>query len=45
MLYDLGPWELAEHRVVAVVGTRNVLSEGAAREPIERNHTIVSGLA
>jgi len=52
MLYFLGSWELAESpRRVAVVGTRQVSSEGAARTRklvralVEHDFTIVSGLA
>jgi DNA processing protein len=52
MLYFLGSWELAESpRRVAVVGTRKVSSEGAARTRklvrglVEHDFTIVSGLA
>jgi len=51
-LYFLGSWELAEApRRVAVVGTRKVTPEGAARTRklvralVERDFTIVSGLA
>ncbi|CCN16709.1 DNA-processing protein DprA [Bordetella bronchiseptica] len=52
MLYFLGSWELAESpRRVAVVGTRKVSGDGAARtrklvrELVKRDFTIVSGLA
>lgn len=52
MLYFLGSWELAESpRRVAVVGTRKVSDDGAARtrklvrELVKRDFTIVSGLA
>ncbi|WP_270956561.1 DNA-processing protein DprA [Burkholderia pseudomallei] len=52
LLYYLGSWELAEApRRVAVVGTRNVSPEGAARtrrlvrELVKHDYTIVSGLA
>ncbi|KVZ44401.1 DNA-processing protein DprA [Burkholderia ubonensis] len=52
MLYFLGSWELAEApRRVAVVGTRNVSPQGAARtrrlvrELVEHDYTVVSGLA
>lgn len=52
LLYFLGSWELAEApRRVAVVGTRKVSSEGAARTRklvrslVEHDFTIVSGLA
>jgi DNA processing protein len=52
MLYYLGLWELAEApRRVAVVGTRHVSPEGAARtrrlvrELVSHDYTIVSGLA
>lgn len=52
VLYFLGSWELAEApRRVAVVGTRKVTSEGAARTRklvralVEHDFTIVSGLA
>lgn len=52
MLYYLGSWELAEApRRVAVVGTRKVSSEGAARTRklvkalVEHDFTVVSGLA
>lgn len=52
ILYYLGNWELAEApRRVAVVGTRNVSPEGAARTRklvralVEHDFTIVSGLA
>ena len=52
MLYFLGSWELAEApRRVAVVGTRQVSPEGAARTRklvralVEHDFTIVSGLA
>lgn len=52
VLYFLGSWELAEApRRVAVVGTRNVSKEGAARtrklvkQLIAHDFTIVSGLA
>jgi DNA processing protein len=52
LLYFLGSWELAEApRRVAVVGTRKVSPEGAARTRklvralIEHDFTVVSGLA
>lgn len=52
MLYFLGSWELAEApRRVAVVGTRQVSADGAARTRklvralVEHDFTIVSGLA
>lgn len=52
ILYFLGSWELAEApRRVAVVGTRRVSAEGAARTRklvralVEHDFTIVSGLA
>lgn len=52
LLYYLGHWELAEApRRVAVVGTRKVTAEGAARTRklvralVEHDFTIVSGLA
>lgn len=52
MLYFLGSWELAESPLrVAVVGTRKVSREGAARTRrlvrtlVEQDFTIVSGLA
>ena len=52
LLYFLGSWELAEApRRVAVVGTRKVTNEGAARTRrlvrslVEHDFTIVSGLA
>lgn len=52
MLYFMGSWELAEApRRVAVVGTRKVSAEGAARTRklvralVEHDYTIVSGLA
>lgn len=52
LLYYLGSWELAEApRRVAVVGTRKVSPEGAARTRklvkalVEHDFTIVSGLA
>lgn len=52
MLYFLGSWELAESpRRIAVVGTRKVSNEGAARTRklvralVENDFTIVSGLA
>ncbi|AYQ27637.1 MULTISPECIES: DNA-processing protein DprA [unclassified Polaromonas] len=52
ILYFLGSWELAEApRRVAVVGTREVSAEGAARTRklvkslVEHDFTIVSGLA
>jgi DNA processing protein len=52
LLYFLGSWELAEApRRIAVVGTRNVSAEGAARTRklvralVEHDFTIVSGLA
>jgi len=52
LLYFLGSWELAEApRRVAVVGTRKITSEGAARTRklvralVESDFTIVSGLA
>ncbi|CAE6863589.1 hypothetical protein R75461_08121 [Paraburkholderia nemoris] len=52
LLYFLGSWELAEApRRVAVVGTRKVSSEGAARTRklvrslVEHDFTVVSGLA
>jgi DNA processing protein len=52
VLYFLGSWELAEApRRVAVVGTRKVSAEGAARTRklvralVEHDFTIVSGLA
>jgi len=52
ILYFLGSWELAEApRRVAVVGTRKVTAEGAARTRklvralVEHDFTIVSGLA
>jgi DNA processing protein len=52
ILYFLGSWELAEApRRVAVVGTRKVSEEGAARTRklvralVEHDFTIVSGLA
>ncbi|MFM0005087.1 DNA-protecting protein DprA [Paraburkholderia dipogonis] len=52
VLYYLGSWELAEApRRVAVVGTRKVSEEGAARTRrlvqglVEHDYTIVSGLA
>jgi DNA processing protein len=52
LLYFLGAWELAESpRRVAVVGTRQVSEEGAARTRklvkllVENDFTIVSGLA
>lgn len=52
LLYFLGSWELAEApRRMAVVGTRKVSDEGAARTRklvralVERDFTIVSGLA
>ncbi|WP_419685806.1 DNA-processing protein DprA [Burkholderia theae] len=52
VLYFLGSWELAESpRRVAVVGTRKVSAEGAARTRklvralVEHDFTVVSGLA
>ncbi|PIG07842.1 DNA-processing protein DprA [Comamonas sp. 26] len=52
LLYFLGTWELAEApRRVAVVGTREVSTEGASRtrklvrQLVENDFTIVSGLA
>lgn len=52
LLYFLGSWELAEApRRVAVVGTRKITPEGAARTRklvralVEHDFTIVSGLA
>ncbi|WP_046168007.1 DNA-processing protein DprA [Chromobacterium vaccinii] len=52
LLYFLGSWELAESpRRIAVVGTRQVSPEGAARTRklvrglVEHDFTIVSGLA
>ncbi len=52
VLYFLGNWQLAEApRRVAVVGTRQVSPEGAARTRklvralVERDYTVVSGLA
>ena len=52
MLYFLGSWELAEApRRVAVVGTRKVSAEGAARTRklvkalVQHDFTVVSGLA
>jgi DNA processing protein len=52
LLYFLGSWELAESpRRVAVVGTRQVTAEGAARTRklvrglVQHDFTIVSGLA
>jgi DNA processing protein len=52
ILYFLGSWELAEApRRVAVVGTRKVSAEGAARTRrlvralVEHDFTVVSGLA
>jgi DNA processing protein len=52
MLYFLGSWELAEApRRIAVVGTRKVTTEGAARTRklvkllVENDFTVVSGLA
>jgi DNA processing protein len=52
MLYFLGSWNLAEApRRVAVVGTRKVSDEGAARtrklvrQLVEHDFTVVSGLA
>lgn len=52
LLYFLGSWELAEApRRVAVVGTRQVSPEGAARtrrlvkELVKHDFTVVSGLA
>src|SRR5258706_7015244 len=52
LLYFLGSWELAEApRRVAVVGTRKVSREGAARTKdlvralVEHDFTVVSGLA
>lgn len=52
LLYFLGSWELAESpKRVAVVGTRQVTPEGAARTRklvrglVEHDYTIVSGLA
>ncbi len=52
VLYFLGSWELAEApRRIAVVGTRKVSPEGAARtrklvkQMVEHDFTVVSGLA
>jgi len=51
LLYYRGVWELAETRSVAVVGSRKVSPEGSkrterlVRELVERNFTVVSGLA
>jgi len=51
LLYYRGAWELVETRSVAVVGTRDPSSEGAARARklarmlVERDFTVVSGLA
>ncbi|MGE0093768.1 MAG: DNA-processing protein DprA [Alphaproteobacteria bacterium] len=51
LLYYQGAWELTELRSLAIVGTRNASTEGIARtqrlarELVERNFTVVSGLA
>ncbi len=52
LLYFMGSWELAESpRRIAIVGTRKVTAEGAARTRklvrglVEHDFTIVSGLA
>lgn len=51
MLYYRGAWELTETKSVAVVGTRMPTSDGLkradrlARELVERDYTVVSGLA
>jgi DNA processing protein len=51
LLYYEGSWELTETRCVAVVGARNPTDDGRgraqrlARELVERNFTVVSGLA
>lgn len=51
MLYYQGAWELSEPRAIAVVGSRKASAEGVkrakrlARELVERNFTVVSGLA
>lgn len=51
LLYYQGAWELTETRCVAVVGTRTPTEDGAerarriARELVERDFTVVSGLA
>lgn len=51
MLYYQGSWELSEPRGIAVVGSRKASEDGVkrarrlARELVERNFTVVSGLA
>jgi DNA processing protein len=51
LLYYQGAWELTETRSVAVVGTRKPTEQGIerarriARELVERDFTVVSGLA
>jgi DNA processing protein len=51
MLYYQGAWELTETRSVAVVGSRKASEDGIkrarrlARELVERDFTVVSGLA
>jgi DNA processing protein len=51
LLYYQGAWELTEPRGIAVVGSRRATDDGIrrarrlARELIERNFTVVSGLA
>lgn len=51
LLYYRGAWELTESRSLAIVGTREATPEGIARatrlarELVERDFTVVSGLA
>jgi DNA processing protein len=51
MLYYQGSWELSEPRGIAVVGSRKASEDGVkrakrlARELVERDFTVVSGLA
>jgi len=51
MLYYQGAWELSEPRAIAIVGSRKASEDGVkrasrlARELVERDFTVVSGLA
>jgi len=51
LLYYQGAWELSEPRGIAIVGSRKASDDGVrrarrlARELVERNFTVVSGLA
>ncbi|MDG4903526.1 MULTISPECIES: DNA-processing protein DprA [unclassified Mesorhizobium] len=51
LLYYQGAWELTETRCIAIVGSRKASEEGVirarkiAREAVQRNFTVVSGLA